>query len=173
MECGKQCQTDLAQATSNPRRCGVNIQQLRELVGWSAQFHHSLAGQYAELAESAEPRLRLLLDYLSDHEREAERGLQRHLQEHGDALDGQWLRVGAEVEAPDLLDQQKSVLCGTSADDVVDQAVRIHQQLKQMYANLADLAELPESRDLLVALRDHEDAEARRMVRDVGRFDMC
>ena len=152
----------------------MSIQQIGELLQWSVAYHQNLAQQYDNLsAETDQSRMKMLLGYLADHEREIERGLSRHLEENDASLDGQWLCGGADYYPPQRLQENKDALCCESLEQVADQAVAIHEQLQTMYSELGQQNRLEHGRDLLNALAAYEEAETRRLVRDVGRFEMC
>lgn len=149
-------------------------QQLRDVVTWSVDYHASLAGEYHSLAAGTEDqRLKLILDYLATHEKEIEKGLRDYLQTAPPNVLGTWSRSGPSLPQPALLEDLKSCLCCTSVAEITDLAIKIHSNLGDMYDQLVQCAEMDGQRELLEALRDHESAETRRMVRDIGRFETC
>ncbi len=150
----------------------MKIQQVRDIVVWSASYHEELASEYRALANgSSDKRLSMVLDYLASHESEIEKGLKAYLDTAPAGLLATWSRTGPNLIQPKLLEELKTCLCCTSVADVTDLAVRIHATLGEMYDELVQAAEIDDQRELLASLRDHEEAETRRMVRDIGRFE--
>lgn len=152
----------------------MRVQQVHDVVSWSAEYHAALAEEYGKfVAVACDERVRLILDYLVSHEREIEKGLRQYLETAPPGLMATWSRSGPNLKHPKLLEELKSSLCCTSVAEITGLAVRIHSTLGNMYDELVQSAELDEQRELLTALRDHEGAETRRMVRDIGSFEDC
>ncbi len=150
----------------------MNFQLISDVVKWSAEFHAELGGEYTTLAEAAaDKRIQEVLRYLASHEQEIERGLREHLHEAAPAILGGWVRGEVSHDNLRKLQQLRSSMDTQSVDSVMGQAVDIHKALQEMYAELASYAELSESRELLKNLCGHEEAETRRMVRDIGWYE--
>ncbi len=150
----------------------MNFQQISDVVKWSADFHAELGSAYTRMVEvAAVPRVREVLRYLATHEQEIERGLRGHLQQTEPGLLGGWVRGAPSYDKLQSLQKLRSRMDAETVDGVTSQAVDIHKALQDMYQELAGYAELPESRELLKNLRDHEEAETRRMVRDIGWYE--
>jgi len=150
----------------------MNFQQISDVVKWSAEFHAELGSEYSRRAEAVEDvRVQEVMRYLANHEQEIERGLREHLHNSAPGLLGGWVRGAASHDNLQALQKLRSRMETDSVDAVMSQSVNIHRALQEMYAELVGYAELPDSRELLKNLRDHEDAETRRMVRDIGWFE--
>ncbi len=152
----------------------MSFQQTKDVLRWTSDFHQELASEYRVLAESASSdRLRLILEYLADHEDESQRGLRDHLQTGASGVLASWTRSVPALPQPTLLGIQKSCLDNTGSDEITELAVHMHATLQTMYDMLAKAAETDEVRELMESLRDGEAAETRRMVRDIARIDIC
>lgn len=150
----------------------MHFQQTRDVVAWSAAFHARLTGVYERLETTVDDaRLKQVLSYLAEHEKEIERGLRDHLKAAAPALLGGWTRGEVSTEKVKKLAELEDGLCCDSVDELMNRAIDIHKALEDLYGELASYAELPDSRELLKSLRDHEEAETRRMVRDIGWYE--
>ncbi len=149
----------------------MSFRQISDVVKWSADFHAELGCEYIKLSEATDaPRIQEVLRYLANHEQEIERGLRDHMKGAEPALVGGWVR--GEVSPGNLkkLQELSGNMDASTVDAVMERAVDIHKALEGMYGELVSFAELAESRELLKNLCEHEDAEARRMVRDIGWY---
>lgn len=150
----------------------MNFQQTRDVVAWSAAFHARLTAEYERLESTVDDaRIKQVLSYLIDHEKEIEKGLRDHLKDAEPALLGGWTRGEAPTEKVKQLAKLEEGVCCDTVDQLMNIAIDIHKGLEDMYGELAGYAELADSRELLKSLRDHEEAETRRMVRDIGWYE--
>lgn len=149
----------------------MSFRQISDVVKWSADFHAELGSEYLKLSEAAAPRIQETLRYLANHEQEIERGLRDHLTGSEPALIGGWVRGEVSLDNLKRLKELSSNIDTSTVDAVMARAVDIHKSLEGMYGELVSFAELGESRELLKNLCEHEDAETRRMVRDIGWYE--
>lgn len=150
----------------------MNFRQINDVVKWSAEFHADLGRVYAQLGtQSQDTRVKETLRYLADHEAEIERGLRGHLNDADPALTGGWVRGEVSPDKLQLLLDLRSQANANSVDAVMERAVDIHNALEALYGELVGYAELPASQELLKNLCEHENAETRRMVRDIGWYE--
>lgn len=152
----------------------MSYTQLHDALTWAADYQADLVRQYRDLAsKTPSQRMQLLLEYLANHSEEAELGLRRHLESASPAQLATWSRSPPHVPQPTLLDELKRCLCCSSVEELTDVALRIHRTLEDFYDVLGQAADLDEQRQLMIALRDAEQSETRRMVRDIARFETC
>jgi rubrerythrin len=150
----------------------MKLEQTRDIIDWCVRFHDSLGHQYESISEStAEPRLKMMLDYLAQHEHEMHAGLARFLETASPAVLNTWFRQVPELPQPDALEALRSCLCCASVDDAENAARAFHTELQGMYQQLADVSETAQLRELFESLVNGEDAELRRMVRDTAQLD--
>lgn len=150
----------------------MKLEQTRDIIDWCARFHDSLGHQYEDLSKkAADPRLKMMLDYLAQHEHEMHAGLARFLETASPSVLDTWFRQVPDLPQPDALEAMRSCLCCASVDDAENAAREFHNQLQGMYQQLADLSETAQLRELFESLVNGEDAELRRMVRDTARLD--
>ncbi len=150
----------------------MKLEQTKDIIQWCAGFHDSLAHQYETLSRSAtEPRLKMMLDYLAQHEHEMHAGLKRFLGTAEPSVLNTWFRQVPELPQPDALEAMRSCLCCATVEDAENAALEFHEKLQAMYQQLADLSEAAELRELFESLAKGQEAELRRMVRDTARLD--
>jgi len=145
-------------------------ENIRMLVGHLREVHQELAAHYHRLAESQQtPRLKMLLDYLGEHEDR----LVHTLSEYGKGTDSgtleswnQWLNdpdpaeVIASVDLPD----------NPTEDDIADAAIKVSQSLIDFYRSIADDSvpdRVSEALHHLIAL---EEGSLKQVARDTGRL---
>lgn len=138
-----------------------------------ARFHDSLGHQYESLSESAaEPRLKMMPDYLAQHEHEMRAGLVGFLETASFSVLNTWFRQVPDLPQPDPLEAMRCcLLCCASVDDAENAARAFHSQLQDTYQQLADLSETTPLHELFALLVKDEYADLRRMVRDTARLD--
>lgn len=150
----------------------MKIEQTRDIIECCARFHDSLGHQYEALSKSAaQPRLKMMLDYLAQHEHEMHAGLVRFLETAQPAVLNTWFRQVPELPQPDALEALHSCLSCASVEDAEHAATDFHTQIQSLYQQLADLSETPALGELFESLAKGEEAELRRMVRDTARLD--
>ena len=147
----------------------MNIQQVKQIIHWCAAFHDSLGQQYRKLAQDAsDPRLKMTLDYLAQHEREMQGGLNRFLETAPADVLNTYFRQVPDLEQPAVLESLRSCLCCASIDDAERADAEFHAHLRSMYQQLADLSETGPVLELFESLARNEDEETRRVARAIA-----
>lgn len=150
----------------------MKIDQVKHAILWVTEFHDTLGQQYAQLSHAAkEPRLNMMLSYLSEHEHETQGGLARFLETAKPSVLEQWLRRVPDPPLADALSQLQPQLDTISIDDAAAVAAGFHTQLKAYFQQLADMSDGDEAIELFESIANAEDGELRRMERDTSRLD--
>lgn len=145
----------------------MRFEQVKDVLHHVIDFHAVLAADYRTLAKQAhDERVRLLLQYLADHESRMSRGLVRYTEGNAYNVLDTWLQNAPDLREPHVLEDLRGRLCCTTVEEVSAAAVKIHETLGQMYRQLAD------ERELFDALAKFQNAETRRLVRNTSRMDM-
>jgi hypothetical protein len=130
-----------------------------------AGFHRTLKERYDRLTDEAEKeRVKMLLDYLSRHERRFEQGLEQYSEQGRRKVldtwyqyipDGQTLDPGSLDLTPDM-----------TVDEVVDTALKMDERLKRFFESMAENAgSPPEVREVFRKMVEQEEREKAKLVK--------
>ncbi|SDJ39306.1 hypothetical protein [Billgrantia gudaonensis] len=152
----------------------MRFHQVKELVAWAARYHAQLADRYAGLAkgEVAE-RVSMALDYLAEHERKLQADLEGYLAEGGDhrgVLDT-WFDDPHDFSHAPVLERLPSSIDCDSVQSVLATALTAHRTLQDLYAQRSELATGQDERQFFESLAQGQEAEVRRLARDMQRLE--
>ncbi|MDN3555290.1 2-hydroxyacyl-CoA dehydratase [Halomonas maura] len=152
----------------------MRFHQVRELVSWAADYHGRLQAAYSRLAGGeVTERVRLALEYLADHERSMQRDLEAYLDDgsdHRPVLDA-WFDDPNDFPHAPVLERLPGALGVSGVADVLATALTMHRTLQDLYHQRADRAGGREEREFFTALAEGQDAEVRRLTRDMQRLE--
>lgn len=152
----------------------MRFHQVRELVRWAADYHARLGDAYARLAtEGVAPRIRLALEYLVEHEHRMQRELEAYLaedREHRGALDT-WFDEPDDFPHAPVLERLPAESGDQGVEALLATALTMHRTLQDLYRRRTERASGEAERELFEALAHQEDAEVRRLVRDIQRLE--
>ena len=153
----------------------MRFHQVRELVRWAADYHGRLDEAYAGWAaqEVVGERRRMALDYLAEHERRMQRELEAYFaegSEHRRVLDA-WFDDPEEFPHAPVLERLPEGDDGEDVETVLSTALTMHRTLQDLYRHRVERAGSDPEREFFEALVQAEDAEVRRLVRDIQRLE--
>lgn len=141
--------------------------QVREILTAAVEFHRRLEDFYAKLSEQEdrdEQRVRMLLEYMSRHEKAFERMLAGYETPEARKLLDTWMQYEPDDRALHI-PQPESLRPDMSVDEVVEIALGLDDQLARFYAQAATMARYPQVRDLFDGLaRQAEDEKEKTRV---------
>lgn len=148
----------------------MNIERCEDLIDWTHKAHALLADSMADGARERNDSLaKMLLDYLSQHERELAETIAR-VREHAepaelqvplhDAVQGDMLRLD--------IDSETFVL--SSVDEVSQAVFALHNRIIDLYRSLEQRRELHKASGLLRELLQLEERETMRLAHQVNRM---
>lgn len=148
-----------------------NFEQAKDVVDYGIELHAQLRALYSDLSEhSGQARVKLLLDYLSRHERNRAEAMRRFEQEpHANGLDV-WLQYAPTLEIEQML-KDCVIRPDMSVDDVVATALRFDGALIEIYKEAAREASDTNAKAMFDNLVEMEEKEQQRFVRDVEWMD--
>ncbi|MFG6136778.1 2-hydroxyacyl-CoA dehydratase [Halomonas sp. B23F22_10] len=115
----------------------------------------------------------MALDYLADHERRMRRELEAYLDEdseHRRVLDT-WFDDPEEFPHAPVLERLPEGDDGEDVETVLSTALTMHRTLQDLYRQRVERAGSDPEREFFEALVQAEDAEVRRLVRDIQRLE--
>ncbi len=153
----------------------MRFHQVGELVRWAAEYHGRLGETYEQWAarEGVGERRRMALDYLAEHERRMQGELEAYFADDGDhrgVLDT-WFDDPDDFPHAPVLERLPGSEAGEGTEDLLSTAMAMHRTLQDLYRHRAERAGSESERALFEALVQEEDAEVRRLVRDIQRLD--
>jgi rubrerythrin len=126
-------------------------------------FHGQLAEYYHQLSESTDrQRVKLLLDHMSDHEKQLQESLRDYEEDASKQVMNTWVdcKYCNEVLATC---EQIPIGPETSVDSIVQATLDIDSCLVRFYREVADKAESEKVRDVFQNLVDMEENELRKL----------
>lgn len=150
----------------------MQIKTVFELIEWTRALHGHLAQCLADCASGhPDERASSLLAYLATHEAEMEIKVTTFNRQ----ADPKATHTYVYDYIPHNIMSAHQVCDDLSAHRDID-AIRaavfdFHRQINDLFRTLLSTAVIPEATDLLQALHDMEQNEARRLARQIGRMD--
>lgn len=150
----------------------MQVETLADVLEWTRSVHRRLADclEHCAAGTSSE-RVRMLMGYLSAHERELDRVLALSKEDASRQALDTWVYDYFE-KAP----IQPHEICSDSfrdksTEEVLAQVLAMHDQVTGLYRYLQGRAEVPSTRALVDSLLALEQQEARRLVTQAHRLD--
>ncbi|MCK2183444.1 2-hydroxyacyl-CoA dehydratase [Halomonas getboli] len=153
----------------------MRFHQVRELLRWAADYHGRLEAAYTKWTghEDVGERRRMALDYLAEHERRMRRELEEYFIEgsaHRRVLDT-WFDDPEDFPHAPVLERLPGADEGEGLETLLSTALALHRTLQDLYRHRVERAASEPESEFFEALVRAEDAEVRRLVRDIQRLD--
>ncbi|MEQ6884818.1 ATPase [Salicola sp. Rm-C-2C1-2] len=149
----------------------MELKTFKDLIDWTRTLHSHMATCLEHCAnEHEETRARILLDYLATHEAELEKTVAGFENESDAKALQTWIYdflSHKPVETHRTCDLPYTRL---DFDGICQEIFDFHDQIIELYQNLQDRAEIPETREMAENLLNLERHEAMRIAREVGRM---
>lgn len=153
----------------------MSVQQTHSVIDRVREFHQQVGDYYERLANATQKiRVRLLLQYMSDHERRLADALTDYEDSAPEAILNTWLQ---NCEGEGQLDavrhqlREARVDPSLDADAVVEMGIKFSNLLLAVYRDLAETAEPDAVRDVFQNLVSMEENAQHRFACDAGRFN--
>lgn len=143
-----------------------NFEQVKDVLDYGIQIHTRLRDVYDRLQQQSEQtRVKMVLEYLSRHERNREYAMQRFEEDARKNLLNVWLQYAPSSNIEQLLSQ-----CDTGADMSVDDVIKLamcfDDALIALYQETAREIDEPRVQDVFLNLAEMEIREKQRFIRD-------
>lgn len=149
----------------------MEIKTFEDLIEWTRSLHAHLAQCMHHCAsKNEETKARALLDFLASHEATLEKTVSE-FERQGDSkalktwiydfLSHQPIKTHQTCDAP---------YAELDFNSICREIVSFHDQVIELYRNLKDRAEIPETHELVDSLLALEEHEAMRLSREMGRM---
>lgn len=144
----------------------MRYEQVRTILQQLAPaYHRRVSGYYQLLAEgSVSPRVRMMLDYLIDHEHQRAQALGEFCHAATHKVMDHWLK-GLEMNFPVAVAEILVPGAATDLDQLVKAAVGYNMILINFFAYAGEHCSDHQTRDLFQTLKTQEEKAMKRMVR--------
>jgi len=128
-------------------------------------YHRRVSDYFQALADGGvSPRVRLMLDYLIDHEQHRALALAEFCHDAPHQVLEHWLK-GLETNFPEARQEVIEPAAATDLDRLIKAAVSYKKTLTDYFAYAAEHCSDQETRNVFLALKGQEDKAMRRMIR--------
>ncbi len=139
-----------------------------EIIDFIGSFHRKMSEYYMKLNEGTKKqRIKILLDYLLEHEKQREETLANYQKEASSKVLNNWFKYVPENLPYDCFDNVV-IDPEMSVDDVVINALRLNDCLIEMYKDLIKETEVEEVKEVFNSLLIRLEKEEKNLVRDAA-----
>jgi len=144
----------------------------KDVLDHAREFHTQLSEFYTLLSRKSEKqRVKLLLDYMSEHEKYLEETLARYEEE----VSGKILNTWSQYPPPkEILETCREISItktdDLTVDDVIEMAVKLNQCLIDLYKEMIKNSETDQMREIFTNLMEMEKRQELELVRDAQEW---
>jgi rubrerythrin len=150
----------------------MRLETTRDMLHHARDAHALIAKHFHKLADQTDDaRVRLLLDYLEQHEQHLQSALNEYEADAPGRILNSWFPF---TSCEQKLEQLKSLFTEhrVSTDAVIDQVLALDECIMDMYRKITQEAELSEVREMFKRILKMEENEQRRVVKNAMRLDI-
>lgn len=144
----------------------MRYKTVKDILDWTVEFHQQLgklAGAAAD--DQQQERLKMLLDYLADHEAELRNAVQNIEDDVPDRLLATWFDRSPEIELPTLPEETDEAADAAYVDKMVGKVVDFHDHMVSVYTNLSEQTNNEQIGKIFTNLAELEEHEKINLVR--------
>lgn len=143
-----------------------NFEQVKDVLDYGIDLHTQLRGLYDRLGQQSEQaRVKMLLDYLSRHERNRQAAMQRFEEGARASVLNVWLQYSPSSDIEQLLTNYATTPILT-VEDALNVGMAFDNALIALYREAAEEIDTPEAKEVFHNLAEMEEREKQRFVRD-------
>ena len=144
----------------------MRFEQTRTILQQLApDYHRQVSGYYQSMADGeVSPRVRLMLDYLIDHELHRALALGEYCNDAPHQVLEHWLK-GVEITFPKAPAEILAAEAASSLDQLIKAAVNYKTILIDYFSHLLEHCSDEQTRSLFHALKAQEEKAMKRMIR--------
>lgn len=149
----------------------MRFKQVSGLLAAIADARLAISSNYLRLAGQVDStRTRMVLEYLAGRERQGHDSLQAFIEQAPEGLLNTWFQNANDSDVIYRVNHV-DLDAGSTPQDVLALALSLDNGLIEVLAQQAAQAPTPESRDALLSVMDEEQANQRKMVVNIARFE--
>lgn len=143
-----------------------NFEQVKDVLNYGRQLHGRLHDVYEQLQQQADQtRVKMVLEYLSRHERNREHAMQRFEDAARKNVLNVWMQYAPSSNIEQLL-KKYDARSDMTVDDVIKLAMRFDDALIALYQETARESDDQHVQDVFQNLAEMENREKQRFIRD-------
>jgi rubrerythrin len=144
----------------------MRFEQTRNILRKLApDYHRAVSRYYQQLADGeVSPRVRLMLDYLIDHEQHRALALKEFCEEAAPQTLDHWLK-GLEINFPEARATLLTEAARTDLDQLLGAAIGYKNNLISYFTHLLDHCSDKKTLELFQTLKNQEEKAMKRMIR--------
>ena len=147
----------------------MRFEKVRDVLDHANNFHQQASEYYRQLADQVtSPRVKMMLDYLSDHEKTLRHGLQEYQENASANLLDTWLQFTHDESTLSALSDATQAGAGMTLDDVVDLAMKVDRCLIELYREMASSTDSKEVTELFLNFIELGKQEMLQMARNAA-----
>ena len=149
----------------------MTFKRAKDVLDYARTAHHLISEFYHKLSEqTSKERLKLLLDYLSEHEKHLEEGLSKYEDEASDIILKTWFQF---TECEDMKKYLEETVFNpdSTENDVMRIAMDLDDCFIQKFKEMSTRTESERAREVFNNILELEKSEKRRMVLSALRFE--
>ena len=138
----------------------------KDILELARAFHEQVSAYYRKLGDkSKRQRVKMLLDYMSRHEKHLEQCLTEYEQDASRKILETWFKYTPQFDIPSCFEdiELNPDMC---IDDVIELALRLDDCLVELYKGMAEKAEYSDVKKVFTNLLEMEKHEKMNLVRD-------
>lgn len=149
----------------------MKVETFADLIDWTRAVHHRLAECLEHCSNETDQGLaKLLLSYLADHEATLEKIVDGFEKRADPKALHTWVYDYLGHEPIDPHRACDKPFASMTLDEICKSVFELHSQVTSLYRYLVGRAEIPEARELLLALLDMEEHEVMRLAQQTNRI---
>lgn len=150
----------------------MEIETLKDILNWTHKFHKHLSHCLAHCSdENTNERSKMLLKYLSDHEKALSKVIEDFLKSDNEHALNIWSYEYVKKQPIVQHVHCDAPFAALDSVQIMDVIVDQHQQVIELYRYLARRADIPSAIEMLESLKSLEEHEIMRMVHSANRFE--
>jgi hypothetical protein len=151
----------------------MRYKTVRDILDWTAELHRQLGKLAEKAADDRDPdreRLKLVVDYLADHEAGLKQVILDFEKDIPEGVLSTWFDRAPDFDLPDLEAEAESLAHAGNIEQAVSRVVEFHDQIVGIYRNLAEQTNNEKIRDLFESLAALEEHDKLRLVRNAHQL---
>ncbi|TAN48182.1 MAG: hypothetical protein EPN21_15410 [Methylococcaceae bacterium] len=141
---------------------------VKDFLDYGRELHGEIQAFYDTLSEQSDKeRVRMLLDYLSRHEKTMEESLHRFEQVTRQSILAVWLEHVPRLSIQEIIDEC-GIKAGATLDDVLAIALKFDAAMIKLYRDVAENAKDARVKEVFNNIADMEVSEDNKLLRSVS-----
>ena len=150
----------------------MEIETLKDVLNWTQKFHQHLSHCLAHCSdENTNERAKMLLKYLSDHEKALSEVIEAFLKSDYEHALNTWSYEYVKKQPIVQHVHCDAPFAALDSVQIMDVIIDQHQQVIELYSFLASRADIPSAKEILESLKSLEEHEIMRAVHSANRLE--